>query len=674
MQLLGFEKNDPDCGAKRFLEHTGFVPDSVCALLYHPDFVHLHRGMKEEYELFPDNCAYGAIPRNTERERQNWTNYDLRTLITSLKEHGVKFYAGLMGAYTNDLFHHEWLSDHPELCATSMYGPRLLMCLKRFADGTYYEDWFAEKCVETLVDYGCEGIYLADRFCPSDHIYSSDYSSDMVEQFIDHTGLILPMEIAKTMGDDNPTAATARQEFLWGKHRSAWIEFYEWRWERFFKKISTAVHAVGKQVWVLGMYCSDPFETRYIYGFDAARVMRAGVDCITANILPTSVWLEKPRYPDYFYRMHMDLPLLRTQIGDNHKIVSMVNVQDATEEWSVLDHFPARLERDLYTMTSCLTVSADGIRPVTDGLFFCLGDGLTRRNWDFLKKRTDIAFGTDAVGSYSPMILWSDTAASEIIDCYIENRRTSPHKQCFEIFKAGTPFGGALRSEYLKDYDGVVFVPNYDLLSEEEKQTLADYKHPWVGTAPADSPLLEPSFTYVCQDRFSDLPMKAFICGVDFSDEDIAALDKLLSIDDGIASTGGDPEHEVHPLVEELPFAKLSHGFIQAIGKLLQTAVYSTLPVRANCPMMALRRNDGGDRLYLYNPYGNGYVKAEVISEQTMERADVASAFPVLPVRFFEREINMLKYDFDHVPARKDRFRVKLAPDGVTIVDIYREK
>ncbi len=62
MQLLGFDRDDPDRGAARFLDRTGFAPDNVCALLQHADFVHLHRGMDEEYTLFPDNCAYYAVP------------------------------------------------------------------------------------------------------------------------------------------------------------------------------------------------------------------------------------------------------------------------------------------------------------------------------------------------------------------------------------------------------------------------------------------------------------------------------------------------------------------------------------------------------------------------------------------------------------------------------------
>ena len=44
MQLLGFEMNDDDCGAKRFLNQTGFLPDSACALLFHPDFINTYDG------------------------------------------------------------------------------------------------------------------------------------------------------------------------------------------------------------------------------------------------------------------------------------------------------------------------------------------------------------------------------------------------------------------------------------------------------------------------------------------------------------------------------------------------------------------------------------------------------------------------------------------------------
>ncbi len=678
LQMLAFDRTAPDYGVSAFLERTGFTPESVCALLFHPDFVHLHRGMEEEYTLFPDNCSYRAVLRNTERYRQDWTNYELRGLIAELKKHGIEYYAGIMGAYLNDKFHKEWLTDHQELRTCRLNYPGGLMCLKRFNDGSYYEDFFAEKLVETLVDYDCAGVHLSDMFCPSEHLYKSDYSTDMVEQFTEYTGEILPSEVMVTMGDDTPEGVKVRQKYLWGERRKQWISFWEWRWERFFKKVCSAVHAVGKKVWVLGMYCSDPFETKYVYGFDTARVMNAGVDCITANILPTSVYYEQPQYPYYFHRMHMDLPLLRAQIGEN-QVLSMVSIHDASEEWTMIDHAPVRVERDVYTFSSFASKNENGARPVADGVFICLGDGVERQKWDFIKKRLDIGFNAEVERSYSPLVLWSDTAHEAMIDEYIATRRTTPHKQSFEIFKAGTPFGGAVRSDHLLAgrLDDILFVPNFDMISEEERRALADYKYPWVGTVPAEHKIediegidVEAVFT----DKYSDLPMTVFLCGAKLDDSERSEISELLETDDGISSRGDDPEAEVHPPVSELPYRKLSSGFVSACARLLAAAAWSVTGLKCKHPIMVQRLSNGKERIHVFNKYDNAYVNVVIDSEIPVISADIASDFPVLPVKFVDAENTTGFFDYNKASTDKKHFQIRLAPDGVTIIDIGRAK
>lgn len=670
--MLAFDNESPDYGVSKYIERAGFTPDSVCALLFNPDFVHLHKGMDEEYTLFPDNCAYRAVLKNTERYRQDWTNYQLRGLIKELKANGVDFYVGLMGAYMEDRFHHEWLSDHPELraCKTNRSGN--LMCLKRFKDGSYYEDFFAKKVVETLVDYDCAGLHLSDGFCPSHALFTSDYSTDMFGQFTDHTGISLREDIARTLGDDSAKAANIRQEYVWAEYRYEWISFWEWRWERFFKKICKAVHDVGKKVWILGMYCSDPFETKYVYGFDTKRVMDAGVDCITANILPSSVHFERPEYPYYFHRMHMDLPLLRTQVGDR-QVVSMVSIHDASEEWSMIEHAPVRVERDVYTMTSFTSRGKEGPRPVADGVFLCLGDGVSADKWSFIKKRIDVGFDARVVGSYSPMVLWSDSAHEAMLGEYIEKRRTTPHKQSFEIFKAGMPLGGAVRSEYLGEIDEVLFVPNYDMLSDTEKEALRAYGSPWVGTVPVGTDISELMAEYVCTDRYSDYPMTAFLCGARLGEEKRGEIEELLAKDDGVPSVGDIPEAYVHPPIAELPYRKLSAGFVSACARLLGCAMYSRYPVKCNHPMMVHKLSDGRERIYVYNKHDNAYITALVESELPIETADVASTFPILPVKFVDSEDTSGAFDYTKASARKKCFQMKLAPDGLTIVDIRRK-
>jgi len=102
---MGFEKNDADKGVARFLNDTGFLPDGACGLVCHPDFVHHYRGMEEEYTLYPDNCSYNGVPRNIIRERQDWTNYDLRALAKNLKEAGSELYFSIFGVDTFNACH-----------------------------------------------------------------------------------------------------------------------------------------------------------------------------------------------------------------------------------------------------------------------------------------------------------------------------------------------------------------------------------------------------------------------------------------------------------------------------------------------------------------------------------------------------------------------------------------
>jgi hypothetical protein len=282
----------------------------------------------------------------------------------------------------------------------------------------------------------------------------------------------------------------------------------------------------------------------------------------------------------------------------------------------------------------------------------------------------DVGFSTDVRRSHAPLVLWSDTAAEKMTEEYIATRRPSVHKQAFEVFRAGTPLGGAVRSELLEELRSPLFVPNYDMLSDEEKKALADYPHPWVGTAPANYPLLDLSPTYVCQDWYSDLPLKAFICGSEPSESERAEIDELLSLEDPRPSRASEPECEVHPPVAELPFAKMADGFLRAVALLLRCCTGKMLALTANVPFLAVRQKSGCDRLFLFNPHAGAYVNARVTSQREIQSACVASTYPVLPVRFCEQEQTSGVYNFDAEPQEKHSFSLKILPDGVSIVDI----
>jgi len=678
MQLLGFERNDPDRGATRFLNQTGFLPDGACALLFHPDFVNQHGGMNEEYELPADNCSYHGIPRNVERERQPWTNHDLRDLARNLSDAGTGLYAGIMGSSNSD-FHHEWITDHPEIQRHSRNGGRYgHFALKRFKDGTYYEDFFVDQLCRTLVDYGFKGIHLADSFCPNGNIYHGDYSTDLVTQFIDHTGLVLPDGIAAALGNDEAETEDARADWIWGNVRAEWIEFMCWRWESFFRKICARVHAVGCEVMVLGMYCTDPFETKYCLGMDMARIMRAGVDYLTANILPTSCYVASPWEGDYYFHRYMAIaPTTAAHIRDGH-LISMVGLQDASEEWDMMKHMPCLHERDLYTMMAYQLAEKGGSRRALEGYFLCLGDGLERADWDWERERMEIAFSADVDRTLSPAMLWSDVAYEKMLTEYINTRRWTPFKLFYELAKAGTHCGACVRSDDLDTYKGTLLVPDFDMLSLEEQRKVALYDRGAVictARAGFDPAAYGIQPTILISDRFSNRPLTAFAFGATPTDETRAAIDALLSNDDGMPNLEGDPADVAdfnYTLVDTLPFAKVTTGYRDALARLLLDL--SDCPLTCDKPYLAFQLKNGAYRLYLFNTSEAQYRRAFVTMKLPVADTQIVSSFPILPVRYKDAATGGLTHHYAGEQSSKQSFEVKLQPGGVTLLDVFPER
>ncbi len=682
MNLLGFERNDPDKGAERFLNQTGFIPDGACALVCHSDFFHLHRGMEEEYELPPDNCAYWGIPRNAERERQPWTNYDLRKLAHNLNNAGSGLYASIFGNSLGNAFHEEWGMDHPEIRRHGRGGAEGAgghFALKRFKDGTYYEDFFIDQVCKTLEDYGMKGIHLADNFCPpaGGMLHSMEYSTDFVEQFVMHSGVTFPAEIEATMGDDSKEAEEKRADYIYGELREAWVEFNAWRWEVFFKKLCDRVHAIGKEVMALAMYCTDPFETLYCIGVDLKRIVNAGVDYITANILPTSCYIAgKDERPYYFHR-YMAIASTTAAFLPKGHLISMLGLQDATEEWSAMHHAPCQHERDMYTMMAYQLVDKDGTSRALDGYFLCLGDGIPRNDWDWERERMEIALSADAESVVSPAMLWSDTAHDAMLHAYIHTRRWTPFKLFYELGKAGAHLAATVRSEALEQYTGTLVVPNFDMLSTKEQQAVLAYDRGSVlCTAGPDFDPLAYGITpeIFIKDGFSNWPMTAFALHCQVSEETRQAVEALLAEDDGQPNLEGDPVHVEEPwytLMDTLVFAKVTTGFRDALALLLRKINNS--PFEINKPNIVLKRKDGAYRIYLFNDSEVKYHRAFVTSLLAVKEVKTISKFPILPPRFVKTATANLQHLYTDKKTVERSFEVKLQPGGVTILDVYCE-
>ena len=674
MQLPGFDRDKPDCGASEYLERVGFIPGSINALLFHSDIVHLHRGMASEYGLSPANCSYYASPRNTERERQPWTNYNLRTLARELKKAGSGLYAGIMGVMMNNAHHKEWIYDHREIMTEHESGSSGIHPLKRFRDGTWYEDFFVEKLCEMLTDYEMDGVQMADGYCPSGQPHHSDLSVDIFEQFVARTGIEVPDFVNRALRSNSPDAKRVRRDWIWRYHRESYLRFYAWRWERFFQKVCDRVHAIGKKVIVLGMYCTDPFETAYCLGFDLKSVVRAGVDYIMPNLLPTSVYMSwplwnVPRLPYYFHRYMSIAPLTAAYVPDGH-FLSMLNVHDTTEEYDVLHHAPCKFERDLHTLLMYQLAGEKGLRPCMEGLMLCLGDGLSKHDWEWMTERFSIASSLQPTRAAGATLLWSDHGHDRMMDAYIQTRRWTVHKFVYEMFSRGVPCEAVIRSEHCAgaELSGPLFVPNVDLCSDEEIRDLAACQNTIVCTAPVD---FKPEQYGIAPDHvWTDphggrYPMQVFVQGTAFQKSFLDHLDGLLEKDDAshaVDELEGNPEAYVeeftYTLYGTLAFARVSKGFAEQCAALLRKLSEDASGIVTNVPTAAFETSDGKYRLYLYGKNDDIYDKALVHTTRKIKQVDIITKYPVLPARM---------RDENHA------FTVNVPPGGVTIVDIAFE-
>lgn len=677
MNLLGFEMTDPDAGASRYLDTVGFTPDGICVLFSHPDFFHLHGGMEKEITLPPDNCSYWGVPRNRERERQPWTNYKILALSRALKARGVGLYASVFGMANGDKYHREWRRDHPEVQRHGRDGAENAALnehcvLKRFRDGTYYEDFFIDQICRTLADYEMEGVHLADGLAPTRgaNLINWDFSTDMVDQFLTDTGLSLPDTLAATMGRDDKEAETARGNYIFAHLREEFIRFMARRWNRFYEKLCRRVHGIGCRVMTLGMYCTDPFETLYCLGTDLSAIVEAGVDTVTANLLPTSVYLNSPEGDEYhFHRLMSACPVAAACLPRGH-FVTMLALEDATEEWSVIEDAPALHERDRLCLTSYQTRDGEGMRQASEGFFYCLGDGLSRDAWQ--KEREGNAVIEEMGEEVSPVLVWSDHAHGEMLHEFLSSRRWTPFQHMAEMAKCGVRLSGTVKCEALGDTSAALFVPNFDMLSPEEMAQVAAHPHPVVATARADfdpralgiAPLVEFS------DAYSAKPLKVFAWGFEGAKELWERIAPYLGEDDGTENLSGDlaalPDYDV-VLHNTLRFSKVTEGFRRAMAETLRTADNS--PFRASVPVTVLRRKDGGYRLFLFNDSDVRYKYATVKCTKEIRSLKVATPFPVLPPRFIGEDLeNTVQYTEEDCPSRR-AFAVKLRPGGVTVVD-----
>jgi len=474
-ELLAFDNTQADLGVSDYLDRLGFAPTGVSLLASASDFIVLHEGLDEERPLYPDVCARFGQAGNEERQRQEWTNQQVRDLVSRLRAAGVQVFVSVFAAYHHDRFHREWLSDHPEarIVYSHLGVTDGVQMLARLADGTYYQDLFAGQLARVLLDYGFDGFHGPDCLGPAGSLSFNDCSDGIAAQFAEFLGADAPAELTDQRGWDEPALA-ARMAVINDRLYARWVEFNLLRWEQFWAAIVGAVKPLGKGTMINSANTKSAFESMHIFGMDYRRVARLGVDYLVVETVAANLALINGGYERHFdfaatlAEMKAHLPGM--------KLLFLHGVKDVCESYDLLRHAPSRLEREVYTLANQTRVTPDGLERCATGFMVCLGDGLAATEWAYLRRQWHTAWSATPTRAGELTWVYADSAVDALRHDYPARGTWPAFKQIAHLVEhEALQIHSICRVEDLAHATGPLIVPNADLLTSDERSAVAAY-------------------------------------------------------------------------------------------------------------------------------------------------------------------------------------------------------
>ncbi|UVI33075.1 hypothetical protein [Paenibacillus spongiae] len=637
IELIGFEnKASDDYGVEAYLNTVGYVPDTVSLLLFTPDFVHAHPGMSEEHVLPPEVCSYNARPYGKHRNRQQWTNYQLKGLIGQLQKHGIAVYCAFFDMFhvhnPNELRPSEWCGAHPELYEMRMSGHAygVINPLKRFKDGSYYEDLFIHDLMTVMRDYHFDGYHGADGYTSSRlSIAEIDYSDDMVEQFVRFSGDELGQEIVMNC-DHDAHAVKQRGEWIWHYRRMDWIHFHAARWAGFWEKIMTAIRKEGKKAVANTTWTRDPFEALYRYGVDYKLLAATGIDGFVVESVAASLsaGADGMEYEPITEFMAM-LATIKAYVPDV-KLICLNAIQDTNEQWDTISHAPTVLERDIYAFSNLYIQEGGELKRSSAGFMACLGDGISRDGWKWLSDRWELGFSGNPERAIGASLVWSDAALQTTLDEFIVNRSWPVHRFMEQWLQRGAPLHTMVNIEDLDRAQGTIVVANLHLLPDNELALAAAYRNgPSILIGKMTERLariaVAVGLNFPCE------PDHYFCMTRDANGTLIDSF--VMELEDTSVQQQSDKINDAISWVKALYFKPMNDDFLLRCVETMKAASGVPVVIKNSefIRISVLEMNPGSWRILIHNLYYN-YKSARIDAGRNISSIRVLTGFPGVPV------------------------------------------
>lgn len=484
-ELIAFDNTQADGGATEYLATLNFAPEVLCLLISSPDFALQHQGMDCEYILPPEVCSRHAHPGNEVRNRQEWTNVQLRSLIGHLTRAGVAVYFSQFTNYFLDEFHHEWLSDHQEARQAWSFDHRGLNLnpLAQLDDGTLFEDIYIPKLVKICRDYGFSGWHGPDGWGPlsSGNIMGTDFSDSMMKQFLAGRDWTLPeclarpcpaivtqeeRTAARKAGLPEPKTGLAqlqeRGSWVWTHRRKEWIAFHVDRWCQFWRKMTDALHRAGLKNAINSAWTKGTFDALYDYGIDYRKMAKLGIDAMVVEAVALGMTQTRPEEKWYHDDYAASLAEIKAAAPE-FKLVFLHGIKDVVELWDNLRQATPGYERELYKLANLYYRDRGGLRRSADGLLACLADGIAEHEWKFIRERWQASFDGNPMEAGEVTVLWDDAQIDCGVDDFIRDGFLPGQKQFAALLRNGVQLQTVCRIENAECCPGAIYLPSAHL-------------------------------------------------------------------------------------------------------------------------------------------------------------------------------------------------------------------
>ena len=643
IDLMGFDNEKKDFEVKAFLEKAGFIPNVLILHLTDPAFILDHAGIDKLRKLPPSVCSHCGQPYNDERSRQQWTNFQVKGLVSALQGYGIKVYfnVGDAGVYP-------WKRMDMD-------------------ENIFWEDFFVAKLVRVMRDYNFDGYLLSDGYSYSRApVYDAGHlrSDDMVDQFLTAANVILPASISGSC-NENKDKIRQRSDWIWNNKRGEWISFFVRRIASFAAKVVSALHAENKKVIALTALTRDPFEAIYRYGADYKKLAEAGIDAFIVEaaagameIVCNRRWgVPKSRYLNNFMAALM---LVKAYVPN--KLMFYLNgIKDHYENWSVLHHAPTALESEIYTLSNMYRMDDKGaLARCASGPVVCLADSIRKEEWQWLNERWRLAYDLDPRRVLGATLVWSDRALENQIDDFIDTRRWTTHRLLHHLIGIGAPLHAVAGINNLEKVRGTIVVLNPHLHPPEEIKKIIAYKNGPIiliggKTALPRQPVI----------RFSDAypPNQLFCC---YYGKKIKINGKIKP--DGKENIPGSLAKIKDPpyFPQELYFRAVSDSFLQKCADVITKCSNCAYPQKEFASRLEGKVKNGNEHVHVLTlDAGNGKLRLFIRNDEYVY---------IEPMIDVGRPISKIKIisPYPHAPIkpRGSEFQASIPGRGMIILDV----